>query len=56
MDIEDPAATHTINLLLSSIHTRLEEAARIARAATACAEAGSTGEAVTLALDLEQPL
>jgi hypothetical protein len=40
--------------LLSSIHARLSEAARIAKAADACAEAGSIAEGVALSMDIEQ--
>jgi hypothetical protein len=39
---------------LSEIHTRLSEAARIAKAAEACAQAGSISEAVTISMDIEQ--
>jgi hypothetical protein len=36
------------------IHTRLAEATRIAKAAEACALAGSVAEAVTISMDIEQ--
>jgi hypothetical protein len=39
---------------LGEIHGRLSEAARIAKAAQACAEAGSLSEAVTISMDIEQ--
>lgn len=39
---------------LIEIETRLGEAARIAKAATACARAGSISEAVTVSMDIEQ--
>jgi hypothetical protein len=39
---------------LSEIHARLSEAAQIAKAAEACAQAGSVAEAVTISMDIEQ--
>lgn len=42
--------------MLAAIQVRLEEAVRISHAATACAQAGSVNEGVTLALDIEQPI
>jgi len=39
---------------LGEIHVRLSEAARIAKAAEACAHAGSIAEAVTISMDIEQ--
>jgi hypothetical protein len=45
-----------IKLLLSEIHTKLNEAARIAKAAEACALAGSIAEGVAVSLDIEQLL
>ena len=39
---------------LDQIHTRLAEATQIAKAAQACAAAGSLSEAVTLSMDIEQ--
>lgn len=44
----------TIKICLSEIHTRLSEAARIAKAAEACALAGSISEGVTVSMDIEQ--
>jgi hypothetical protein len=44
----------TIKILLTEIHSRLTEAARVAKAAKACAEAGSVSEGVTLSMDIEQ--
>jgi hypothetical protein len=41
-----------IKLLLTEIHTKLNEAARIAKAAEACALAGSIAEGVTLSMDI----
>jgi hypothetical protein len=46
----DPA----IRILLTEIHSRLSEAARIAKAAEACALAGSVAEGVTVSMDIEQ--
>ena len=43
-----------IRILLSEIHSKLNEAARIAKAAEACAEAGSISEGVTISMDIEQ--
>jgi hypothetical protein len=43
-----------IKLLLTEIHTKLNEAVRIAKAAEACALAGSVGEGVTVSMDIEQ--
>jgi hypothetical protein len=38
----------------TEIHARLSEAAQIAKAAEACANAGSLAEAVTVSMDIEQ--
>jgi hypothetical protein len=46
----DPA----IRILLTEIHSRLSEAARIAKAAEACALAGSVAQGVTVSMDVEQ--
>ena len=43
-----------IRILLTEIHSRLSEAARIAKAAEACALAGSFAEGVTVSMDIEQ--
>lgn len=56
MNIDHTAAQQAIGAMLAAIQVRLEEAARIARAATACAQAGSVNEGVTLVLDIEQPI
>jgi len=51
----DQAASNTaIKFLLSEIHHRLDDAASIAKAAEACADAGSVDKAVEIALDIEQ--
>ena len=44
----------TIAIILTEIHLRLDEAARIARAAEACALAGRIAEGVTVSMDIEQ--
>ena len=44
----------TIKVLLSEIHRRLDDAARIAKAAEACALAGSVAEGVSVSMDIEQ--
>jgi len=56
MNIDTTAAQQAIGAMLAAIQVRLEEATRIARAATACAQADSVNEGVTLALDIEQPI
>jgi hypothetical protein len=43
-----------ITIILTEIHLRLDEAARIAKAAEACAVAGSVAEGVTVSMDIEQ--
>jgi hypothetical protein len=43
-----------IRILLTEIHIKLSEAARIAKAAEACALAGSIAEGVTVSMDIEQ--
>ena len=40
--------------MLTEIHSKLNEAARIAKAADACALVGSVTEAVTVSMDIEQ--
>lgn len=46
----------TVKAYLKEMRDRLDEAAGIARAAEACAEAGNIPKAVEIALDLEQIL
>jgi len=48
------ATDQTIKVLLSEIHRRLDDAARIAKAAEACALAGSVAEGVSVSMDIEQ--
>ena len=43
-----------IRIVLTEIHSKLNEAARIAKAAEACALAGSAAEGVTVSMDIEQ--
>ena len=43
-----------IKAFLGEIHSRLSEAARIAKAAEACASAGSVTEGVMVSMDIEQ--
>ena len=43
-----------IRSVLTEIHSKLNEAARIAKAADACALAGSVVEGVTVSMDIEQ--
>ena len=43
-----------IRIMLTEIHSKLNEAARIAKAAEACALAGSVAEGVTVSMDIEQ--
>jgi hypothetical protein len=56
MDIDNTAAQQAIGAMLAAIQVRLDDAVRIVRAATACVQAGSVNEGVTLALDIEQPI
>jgi hypothetical protein len=43
-----------IKMMLTEIHAKLTEATRIAKAAEACALAGSVTEGVALSMDIEQ--
>lgn len=49
---------HTLNVMLKNhlaeMRRRLDEAASIAKAAEACAEAGNVDKAVEISLDIEQ--
>jgi hypothetical protein len=47
-------AEQAIKFYLTAIHARLSEAARIAKAAEACAFAGSVAEGVSVSMDIEQ--
>src|SRR6266404_4705708 len=48
------ATDQAIKVLLSEIHRRLDDAARIAKAAEACALAGSVAGGVSVSMDIEQ--
>ena len=51
----DRTATEAaIKVFLTEIHERLDKAARIAKAAEACALAGDANNGVEVALDIEQ--
>jgi hypothetical protein len=51
----DAAIAETaIKAYLKEIYSRLDKAARIAKAADACAEAGNADKGVHVALDIEQ--
>jgi hypothetical protein len=43
-----------IRILIAEIHSKLSEAVRIAKAAEACAVAGSVAEGVAVSMDIEQ--
>jgi hypothetical protein len=43
-----------IKIILSEIYSKLQEATRVAKAAEACALAGSVAEGVTVSMDIEQ--
>ena len=45
-----------IKIVLTEIHSKLNEAARIAKAAEACALPGSVAEGVSVAMDIETDL
>ena len=45
-----------IRIVLTEIHSKLNEAARIAKAAEACALVGSVAQGATLSMDIEQPI
>jgi hypothetical protein len=43
-----------IGIMLTELHSKLNEATRIAKAAEACALAGSVAEGVAVSMDIEQ--
>jgi hypothetical protein len=43
-----------IKLIIAEIHSKLNEATRIAKAAEACAQSGAITEGVTVSMDIEQ--
>jgi hypothetical protein len=40
-----------IKIILAQIHARLDEAARVAKAADACAQSGAVAEGVAVSMD-----
>src|SRR6266849_4283924 len=52
--MDSAVINEAIKACLSEIHSHLSEAARIAKAAEACASAGSVTEVVTVSMDIEQ--
>jgi len=52
--MDRPTIEPAIRSVLTEIHSKLNEAARIAKTAEACALAGSVAEGVTVSMDLEQ--
>jgi hypothetical protein len=53
-DMDAQVLEATLKAHISEMRSRLEEAAGIAKAASACAEAGNISKAVEIALDVEQ--
>jgi hypothetical protein len=53
-NVDHAIAEKAITIILTEIHLRLDEAARIAKAAEACALAGSITEGVMVSTDIEQ--
>jgi hypothetical protein len=49
-----PVFNDAVVACLDEMHSRLSETAQIAKAAQACAQAGSLSEAVTISMDIEQ--
>ena len=43
-----------IKLIIAEIHIKLNEAARIAKAANACVQSGAVAEGVEVSMDIEQ--
>jgi hypothetical protein len=52
--MDHAAIEPAIKIILTEIHSKLSEAARIAKAAEACALAGSVAEGVSVSMDIEQ--
>jgi hypothetical protein len=52
--MEHASIEPAIRLILTEIHSRLDEAARIAKAAEACAQSGAIAEGVEVSMDIEQ--
>ena len=52
--MDSTASDQAIKSCLTEIHSKLSDAVRIAKAAEACALAGSISEGVTVSMDIEQ--
>jgi hypothetical protein len=52
--MDSAVINEAIKACLTEIHSRLSAAAQIAKAAEACANAGSVSEGVTVSMDIEQ--
>ena len=52
--MERASIESAIKLIIAEIHTRLNEAARIAKAAEVCVQNGAIGEGVEVSMDIEQ--
>ena len=52
--VDSTVINEAIKVFLTEIHSRLSEATRIAKAAEACASAGSVAEGVRVSMDIEQ--
>jgi len=52
--MDSAVINEAIGVCLTEIHSRLSEAARIAKAAEACASAGSIAEGISVSMDIEQ--
>jgi hypothetical protein len=52
--MERASIESAIKLIIAEIHTRLNEATRIAKAAEACVQNGAIGEGVEVSMDIEQ--
>ncbi|WGR73892.1 MULTISPECIES: hypothetical protein [unclassified Bradyrhizobium] len=52
--IDTQVAELTIKALLAGLHAKLTDAALIAKAARACADAGSISECIRVSMDLDQ--
>jgi hypothetical protein len=52
--MDNAVINQAIKICLTEIQTRLSEATRIAKAAEACANAGSVSEGVFVSMDIEQ--
>jgi hypothetical protein len=52
--VDSAVINEAIKTCLTEIYSRLSEAAQIAKAAEACADAGSVTEAVAVSMDIEQ--